>query len=153
MNTILLKLNPSASEKRALLDTMRAFNSAKNYILHIAHATDCFNKHKLSNSYYYELKNSFLLPSQMVVSVIGTVVEDHKKNAGIVEYNETDSVFYDKRVVSFKGLSTISLTTTIGRLLIKFEVLRYNDDPKAPKQVGCATLSFEKNSFLLSSVL
>lgn len=152
-NTIILNLFPTSQETATLLDTMTAFNSSKNYILSVARQNNCFNKHKLSGMLYYEIRNNYLLPSQLAISAISTVVEDRKNSPHILEYEPHSPVFYDKRVLSYRGLDRANLATTIGRLPIKFEFSRYLYWGSAPSQIGCAILFYEHNLFTLYSVI
>jgi len=153
MNIAILHLHPSPSETEALNDTFRSFNRAKNHIADFASKEGCFNKHKLSEKQYYFVKNEFLLPAQLVISAISTVVEDKKKNGFVKEYGEFDDVFLDKRVVSYKGLTTASIATTIGRIGIKFTFDCYSFRDDFPKQIGCAILTYKYNPDYLFSLL
>lgn len=144
MNALHLILRPNPPQASALVDTMVAFNSARNLVLKEARTTDCYNKYKLSKLFYHQIRNDFLLPSQLAVSTITTVVEDHKNNRLPYNYSKFADIFYDKRVVSFKGLSTASLSTTIGRLAINFTIDKYVLWEEEPKQVGSAILKYQE---------
>lgn len=154
MNNILqLALHPTPTEATALQDTMLAFNSAKNIVLQEASRKDCFNKHKLSKELYYQIKNDFLLPSQLTICSITTVVEDHKKGETPSHYEDFDEVFYDKRVVSFRGLQTTSIATTIGRIQPKFTFEKYLSWKEAPTQIGSAILRYVDGKFHLFTII
>ena len=155
MNGLKLSLYPSPTERNALFDTMEAFNEARNIVLEEARLNDCFNKHKLSKLFYHQIKNDFLLPSQLAVCTITTVVEDYKRNKLPMQYEKFSDVFYDKRVISFKGLYIASIATTIGRVPIKFTFDEYFSWVDAPKQKDSAILTYQSqpNTFHLSVVI
>lgn len=153
MNAINLILKPNPTDKTALLDTMQAFNSAKNAVLRGARQEDCFNKYKLSKLFYHQIKNDFLLPSQLAVSAITTVVEDSKKGSLPYNYSEFSDVFYDRRVVSFKGLTVASIATTIGRVQVNFTFDSYFEWDISPLQVGSALLQYNQGTFTLPTVI
>lgn len=148
MNALHLILKPDPPQKSALIDTMIAFNSAKNIVLEEARKTDSYNKYKLSKLFYHQIRNDFLLPSQLAVSAITTVVEDHKKHKTPYKYSDFDSVFFDKRVISFKGLSIASISTTIGRVQVNFTIDNYVLWQETPQQVGSAILKYEEEKQL-----
>ena len=143
MNALYLILRPTPPQSSAIVDTMKAFNSAKNLVLEEARSNDCYNKHRLSKLFYYQIRNDFLLPSQLAVSAITTVVEDYKNHRLPYEYSEFADVFYDKRVISFKGLTVASISTTIGRLPINFTIDKYLLWHEEPSQVGSAILKYQ----------
>jgi len=140
MNALHLILRPTPPQADALLDTMSSFNSARNLVLKEARNSDCFNKYKLSKIFYHQVKNDFLLPSQLAVSAVTTVVEDHKNRRTPYNYSNTADVFYDKRVVSFRSLSVVSLSTTIGRVKVNFTIDKYVLWQDTPTQLGSAIL-------------
>lgn len=143
MNALHLLLKPSPPQTSALIDTMKAFNSSRNIVLEKARSLECYNKYKLSGLFYHQIRNDFLLPSQLAVSAITTVVEDYKNNRLPYNYSDFDDVFYDKRVVSFKGLTIASLSTTIGRLPVNFTIDKYILWQETPKQIGSAILKYQ----------
>lgn len=143
MNALHLILRPTPPQASALTDTISAFNSARNLILQEARSSNCYNKHKLSKQFYYQIRNDFLLPSQLAVSAITTVVEDHKNNRLPYEYSKYADTYYDKRVISFKGLTIASISTTIGRLPVNFTIDKYILWHNQPSQVGSAILKYQ----------
>lgn len=143
MNALHLILRPTPPQASALVDTMTAFNSARNLVLREARVSECYNKYKLSKQFYHQIRNDFLLPSQLAVSAITTVVEDHKNSRLPYEYSEFADIFYDKRVISFKGLTIASISTTIGRLPVNFTIDNYLLWEDEPRQIGSAILKYQ----------
>lgn len=157
-NTIVLNLLPSTLDMRALIDTFTAYNTAKRTISKFAHENKCYNKHVLSENLYHSLRAETSLPSQLVVSAIGTVVHDYKSSRSVLKsYEDLEPVMFDRRVVSFKGLTTTSISTTIGRIDIPFTVFGYEFWADSPKQVGYSRLEFNSaesgGQFKLHSVI
>jgi len=75
MQTLKIKLEPSAEDSRALLETMHQFNAACNYVAEVAFNMHTANKIKLHPFVYQKIRQEFGISSQMAVRAISKVCE------------------------------------------------------------------------------
>src|SRR5712692_3661226 len=78
--TMLLKLNPTEEQHRALLDTMHAFNAAANYVAEIAFSEKTANKFELQKLVYGELRTTYKLAAQLAIRCISKTSEAYKRD-------------------------------------------------------------------------
>jgi putative transposase len=124
--TMLLKLAPTTEQHQALLDTMYAFNEAANYVAHVAFAEKTANKFALQKIVYGELRTTYKLAAQLAIRCISKASEAYKRDKSIQpHFRPEGAVVYDERVMSFKGLLSVSLLTLHGRVLVPFQVGGY----------------------------
>src|SRR5713226_3824119 len=124
--TMLLKLVPTEEQSNALLDTMHQFNAAANYVASVAWASKTANKFALQKLVYGELRATFKLPAQLAIRCISKASEAYKRDKSIQPtFKPEGAIVYDPRVMSFKGLTTVSLLTLSGRVLVPFLMGRY----------------------------
>ncbi len=124
--TMLLKLAPTEEQHHALLDTMHAFNAACNYIASVAFAEKTANKFELQKLVYSELRSTYKLAAQLAIRAISKASEAYKRDKSIQPtFQPEGAIIYDERVMSFKGLLTVSLLTIQGRVLVPFLVGHY----------------------------
>src|SRR3984893_1821561 len=115
--TMLLKLVPSTEQYAGLLETMHQFNAGANYVAEVAFAERLANKHELQKLVYGELRTVYHLSAQLAIRCISKVTEVYKRDKSIKPlFRPEGAIVYDPRVMSFKGLSTVSLLTISGRL-------------------------------------
>ena len=101
--TLKVKLIPSEDQHKSLLDTMKRFNYACNYISEIAFDLKCANKIKLQKLVYYDVREKFKLSAQLTIRAISKVVEAYKRNKSIKPtFKENGAVVYDQRILSWK---------------------------------------------------
>jgi putative transposase len=121
--TIVLKLEPTAEQHAALLETVEAFNRGCQSVADVAFENRTANKIRLQPLVYAELRERFRLSSQMAVRCISKACEaykhDKRKHCTFVLHG---AMVYDERIMSFKGLTHVSLLTLSGRVLVP---LRY----------------------------
>src|SRR5579884_3933550 len=116
--TMLLKLVPTEDQHRALLETMHAFNAGANHVAEVAFAEHSANKFDLQKLTYGELRTTYKLPAQLAIRAISKASEAYKRDKSIKPtFRPEGAIVYDQRVMSFKGLSAVSLTTLSGRVL------------------------------------
>src|SRR6266516_856179 len=116
--TMLLKLNPTKEQHHALLETMHQFNAAANYVASIAFAEKTANKFELQKLVYGELRTTYKLAAQLAIRAISKASEAYKRDKSIQPtFQPEGALVYDERVMSFKGLLTVSLLTIQGRVL------------------------------------
>src|SRR6266567_4688303 len=124
--TLLLKLAPTEEQHHALLDTMHAFNTAADYVASVAFSEKTANKFALQKLVYSEVRRTYKLPAQLAIRAISKASEAYKRDKSIQPtFRPEGALVYDPRVMSFKGLSTVSLITLAGRVLVPFIVGGY----------------------------
>src|SRR5438876_9198279 len=117
--TMLLKLTPTEEQHHALLETMHAFNAAANYVAAMAFAEKSANKFELQKLVYGELRTTYKLAAQLAIRAISKASEAYKRDKSIQPtFKPEGAIVYDERVMSFKGLMTVSLLTIQGRVLV-----------------------------------
>ena len=88
-------------QKQMLIDTLNAFNEACNSVSRIAWDRKMFNK---------DIREKFGIAAQLAVRVIEKVVETYKADGDVFhEFRDFGSIVYDQRVLSFKGMDTLTL--------------------------------------------
>src|SRR5947209_19996174 len=124
--TMLLKLAPSPEQSTALLDTLHAFNTACNRIAERAFVEKLANKFELQKIVYADVRKQYGLSSQLAIRAISKVVDSYKRDKSIKPtFRSEGAMTYDERVMSFKGLTTVSLLTLQGRVLVPFRIGGY----------------------------
>ncbi len=151
--TMLLKLQPSPEQHRALLDTMHAFNAACNVVAEVAFNLKRANKFELQRQVYARLRAEFGLPAQMAIRAISKASEAYKRDKSIQPtFRPAGAIVYDERVMSFKGLLTVSLLTLAGRALVPFVVGGYQH-ARLDRIQGQADLMYRQGQFFLAVTL
>lgn len=126
LKTLMVKLDPSEEQYQMLLDTMHRFNEACNYIAGVAFAIGKANKIEVHKATYYDVREKFGLSAQLAVRAISKVVEAYKRDKSIKpEFRLDGAVVYDQRILTWKGLEAVSLTTLQGRQLIPTKIGDY----------------------------
>lgn len=147
---MLLKLQPTPEQHRALLETMRAFNAACNAVAEEAFTLKSVNKFELQKHLYGRLRAEFGLPAQLAIRAISKASEAYKRDKAIQPtFRPEGAIVYDQRVMSFKGLLTVSLLTLAGRALISFVVGAYQQARMEAIQ-GQADLLYRDGTFYLA---
>lgn len=117
--TLKVKLLADQEQQSKLLETMRVFNEACNFISLLAFEKKIFNKVKLQQECYYEVREKFNLSAQFVIRAISKVTESYKGNKKTLHtFRPTGAIVYDQRLLSFKGLEHASILTMDGRIKI-----------------------------------
>jgi putative transposase len=151
--TMLLKLKPTEEQQQALLDTMHAFNAACNYVASVAFAEKMANKVELQKLVYGELRTTYKLAAQLAIRAISKAVEAYKRDKSIQPtFAPLGAIVYDERVMSFKGLLTVSLLTLAGRALVPFQVGDYQQ-ARMDAIKGQADLIYRRGTFYLAVTL
>src|SRR5229473_4308636 len=119
--TMLLKLAPTTEQHQALLDTMHAFNAACNYVASVAFAEKTANKFALQKMVYGELRTTYKLAAQLAIRCISKASEAYKRDTSITPtFRPEGAIVYDERMMTFKGIDSVSLLTISGRVLLPF---------------------------------
>ncbi len=151
--TMLLKLVPTTEQHQALLDTMHHFNAACDYVASVAFAEKTANKFALQKLVYGELRTTYKLAAQLAIRAMSKASEAYKREKSIQPtFKPEGAVVYDERVMSFKGLLTVSLLTTSGRVLVPFLVGGYQT-ARMDSIKGQADLIYRKGVFYLAVTL
>src|SRR6266516_2037819 len=151
--TMLLKLNPTKEQHHALLETMHQFNAAANYVASIAFAEKTANKFELQKLVYGELRTTYKLAAQLAIRCISKASEAYKRDKSIQPtFKPEGAIVYDERVMSFKGLLTVSLLTLQGRVLVPFQVGGYQQ-ARMDAIKGQADLIYRNGVFYLAVTL
>src|SRR5437899_99024 len=151
--TMLLKLTPTEEQHHALLETMHAFNAAANYVAQVAFAEKTANKFELQKLVYGELRTTYKLAAQLAIRAISKASEAYKREKSIQPtFQPEGALVYDERVMSLKGLLTISLLTLSGRVLVAFQVGRYQQ-ARMDAIKGQADLLYRQGVFSLAVTL
>jgi putative transposase len=151
--TMLLKLLPTTEQHQALLDTMRAFNEAANCVAQVAFAEKTANKFALQKLVYSELRTTYKLAAQLAIRCISKASEAYKRDKSIQPtFKPAGALVYDSRVMSFKGLLTVSLLTISGRVLVPFQVGAYQQ-ARLDAIKGQADLLYRNGTFYLAVTL
>jgi putative transposase len=113
------KLLPLPDQKRSLLATMQAFNDACNFVSQSAWKEKHFGQIFLHHLCYYPVRKQFGLTAQLAVRVIGKVAESYRSEKNHLHvFKKYSAVVYDQRILSFKDLDSVSITTLGGRFKI-----------------------------------
>ncbi len=151
--TMLLKLAPTEDQHRTLLETMHTFNAACNYVASVAFAEKTANKFELQKLVYGELRTTYKLAAQLAIRAISKASEAYKREKSIQPtFKPEGALVYDERVMSLKGLLTVSLLTLSGRVLVAFQVGRYQQ-ARMDAIKGQADLLYRQGVFSLAVTL
>jgi putative transposase len=151
--TMLLKLAPTEEQHRALLETMHAFNAACNYVAEIAYHRQSANKFALQKIVYGELRTTYRLAAQLAIRAISKASEAYKREKSIQPtFKSEGALVYDERVMSFKGLLSVSLLTISGRVLVPFRIGGYQQS-RLDQIKGQADLLLRNGTFFLAVTL
>lgn len=146
----MVKLSPSEEQRRALLETLERFNEAANWIAGVAFEHSTASKYKLQKMIYHEVRERFGLSAQMTVRCISKVSEVFKRDKSKKPtFREHGAMVYDERLMSFKGLDTVSLLTLRGRELIPVRLGDYQA-ARMDRRKGQADLLYRNGTFYLA---
>ncbi len=151
--TMLLKLTPTEEQHHALLETMHVFNVAANYVAAVAFTEQSANKFDLQKIVYGELRATYKLPAQLAIRCISKAAEAYKHDKSIQpSFRSEGAIVYDPRVMYFKGLTTVSLLTLSGRVLVPFLLGGYQQT-RLEAIKGQADLLYRHETFFLAVTL
>jgi len=98
---------------------MRAFNAAATYAARAGFQAGVRSQPSIHKLVYYELRKRFGLSSQMAVRAIGKAVECFARDKTVCpKFRPDGAITLDERLMSFKGMDTVSLLTLDGRQLV-----------------------------------
>jgi putative transposase len=147
--TLVIRLETNAAQRQTLLATLEAFNRACQHVADVAYDNRLANKIALQPLVYNDLRNRYGLSSQMAVRAISKACEAYKPDKRIhVRIPAHDPMILDQRLLSFKGLTHVSILCLPGRQLIPFRFVSYAG-PRHDRIAGHADLIYEDDNFLL----
>jgi IS605 OrfB family transposase len=147
--TLQLQLVPTAEQKADLLDTMERFNEAASFAAKVGFEAGVFGQVTIHKLAYHEMRERFGLSSQLVVRAIAKAVECFQRDKTKCPiFKPRSAICYDQRVMSFKGLTTVSLWALSGRLLIPFVCGDYQKERQG-RIKGQADLVYRQGRFYL----
>ena len=125
MQTLTLRctLKPTPEQAAALEETVQLFAKGCNHALSVAKEKREFRRFTLPRLVYKDLR-SMGLSANLAVQAIARV--GRKKGSRAKHYRPTSCTF-DQRTLSLRGES-VSLTTTVGRLVIPMKLGNYQRD-------------------------
>lgn len=123
--SLTLKLETSKEDKERLLETMKKYNEACNYVSEIAFNLKLTNKYKLHHEVYYKTREKFGLTSEFVIRIIGKVAQSYKTGKSTRHiFRELGAIQYDQRNSKI-GIDRVSLMTLNGRIKLRTRVGEY----------------------------
>ena len=126
----MVKLLPDKQQEDTLIETFVKFNEACNFLSQFAFERNLYNKVLLQKLVYRDIRETYSLSAQLAIRVIAKVVETYKADRTVMhEFREYGSIVYDQRVMSFKGLDTVSLNTVRGRIRVPITIGKYRELP------------------------
>jgi putative transposase len=124
LQSLTIRLETSEEDKITLLETMRKYNEACNFVAEKAFSLKLANKYKLHKEVYREVREKFNQSSQFAVRIIGKVVEVYKRDKttrpkfrelGAIQYDQRNSkIGIDKVSIMTLQKARIKLATRIG---------------------------------------
>jgi predicted transposase len=125
--TLQLELLPDKDQAAKLKFTIGRFNSARAWLAMRAFEIRTANKITLQQKFYYELREKFGLAAQMASICIRQVGGTYGRDKRILpDFGSIDSMPYDNRVLSFKGIDRVSILTLDGRISLPFMMGKYH---------------------------
>jgi IS605 OrfB family transposase len=147
--TLQLQLLPAADQKADLLETMERFNEAASFAAKAGFEHGVYGQVSIHGLCYHQIREKFGLSAQMAVRAIAKAVECFQRDKSVCpEFRPHGAICYDQRVLSFKGLTTVSLWAMEGRLLIPFVCGAYQRERRG-RIKGQADLVYRKGKFYL----
>lgn len=149
--TMKIELLTNDRHHELLTKVMKGFNKACNHISEIGFQTRTHrNKIELSKHCYSLVREKYHLPSAMAVRAIGKVVEGYKSGSkNELQFGENASVVYDTRLLKFKWMNEVSISTFDGRIQVPFKVTGYRQGAYDRRANGQADLMLQENTFYL----
>ena len=130
LKTLQIKLLPDDKQREALTNTSIKFNGACNFVSRVAFERKLYNKVFLQKIVYRDIREKFNLAAQVAIRVIAKVVETYKADREVFHaFRDYGSIVYDRRILSFKGVDEVSISTTSGRIRLPMTIGKYGEIP------------------------
>jgi len=132
---------------------METFNRACDDISKEAYKSKTYNKYKLQHQLYYRIREQYSLPAQLAIRAISKVVDSYKTERQHLHlFSPHGAIVYDQRIMGFKGLDKVSLSTLEGRVVVPLLIGGYAKLDQRRIQ-GQADLLYIKDEFYLCLVV
>ena len=153
--TAKLQIYASEEEKALLLDSMRAYSDACNYVSNYIYTTKDLSQVSVQKHTYEKCRSEYGLPSQMACNVVRTVIGSYKTNK--TNGNGWGECKYDAPQMTLSWNRDYSLTTdkfSVGTLRgrIKVDYAKSNMEQYFDKSIyhfGTAKVVYKHGKFFL----
>jgi len=127
--TLQLQILPTSDQASDLLTTMERFNAGASFAAKVGFEAGVHGQVPIHNLCYREIRERFGLSAQLAVRAIAKAVECFQRDKTVCPvFKPNGATCYDQRVLSFKGLTTVSLWTIAGRILVPFVCGEYQKE-------------------------
>src|SRR5487761_583700 len=141
LQSLQIRLETNEQEKVLLLETMKQYNSAANFVAQKAFELKLANKYELQKLFYREIR------------VISKAVEAYKRDKSRQpHFRLNGAIQYDQRNLSWKGIDRVSLITLNGRIKLQTRIGEYQRS-RADRLRGQADLLYLRGVFYLVAVV
>jgi len=124
--TVVCKLDCTEEEFKKLMDTVKAFRDACNYISKVAWERKCFNPVALHHLVYYETRERFKLPANLAIRARDRVAKSYKVDRKKQHKFKKPSMDLDKRLFTLlRDKERVSISTIYGRVKPKLAIGDY----------------------------
>jgi IS605 OrfB family transposase len=153
LKTLQIKLLPDDKQREALIGTFVKFNGACNFVSRVAFERKLYSKVLLQKIVYREIREKFGLAAQLAIRVIAKVVETYRNDKDhFHEFRGFGSIVYDQRILSFKGVDEVSISTTGGRIRVPMTIGKYGRIPLERIRGQCDLVRKNKIFYLMAAV-
>ncbi|RLG38050.1 MAG: hypothetical protein DRN91_03805, partial [Candidatus Alkanophagales archaeon] len=145
--TVVCKLDTTEEEFRKLMDTVKAFRDACNYISGVAWERRCFNPVALHHLVYYETRERFKLPANLAIRARDRVAKSYKVDRKKQHQFRQLSMDLDKRLFTLLRNKEYraSISTIYGRVRVRLAIGDYQRE-LLKNPVGDAKLVYRRDS-------
>jgi putative transposase len=151
--TMRVRLLPTDDQKAALLAVMERFNAAANFAAGVGFAAGVFSQPSIHKLAYRTIRERFGLGAQLAVRAIGKAVEVFKRDKTVCPvFKPHGAITYDERILSFKGLNEVSLSTLVGRERVAIFFGEYQGK-RFDRQKGQVDLTYTNGQFHLYATI
>ena len=125
--TVVCKLATTKEEFKKLMDTVKAFRDACNYISKVAWNNRVYNPVALHHFVYYETRERFKLPANLAIRARDRVAKSYKVDRKKRHKFRQLSMDLDKRLFTLlrNGEYRTSISTIYGRVKVKLAIGDY----------------------------
>lgn len=136
-----------------LLDTMAAFNAAASYAARAGFDAGVFSRPAIHRLCYYDLRKRFGLSAEMTVRAIGKAVEVFSRDKRLCPvFNQHGAIIYDDRILTWKGLTHVSIWTLDGRKVLPIVFGEYQR-ARLDRLRGQVDLVYRRGKFYLLATI
>jgi putative transposase len=128
---------------------MEQFNAAATFAARVGFEAKVYGQVEIHHLAYHQIRERFGLTAQMAVRAIAKAVECFQRDkTSCPVFKERSAICYDQRVLSFKGLTEVSLWAMTGRLRLPFVCGDYQRERQG-RVKGQADLVYRQGKFFL----